>query len=124
MPYASDRSVRLFYDDSCGPCRVLARPTEAVSRHRVVPTPFTTPSAGRELQHLTSEVRYGYAHLAAGGSLRTGHAFAARLVGLALGPTWESVVRRVPPLERSLRWVSLRLWEDRRARGCGARTSR
>jgi hypothetical protein len=122
MPYASDRSARLFYDDSCGPCRLLARTAEAVSHHRVVATPLDAPSADGELGRMDPGLRYGYAHLAVGRELRTGEQLTVPLVGLALGTTWERVIRTVPPLDRSLRWAYLRLWGYRRTHGCGARS--
>jgi hypothetical protein len=120
MPYASDRSARLYYDDSCGPCRFMARATEAVSRQRVTATPLAAPTADGELQHLSSEQRYRFAHLATGGALRTGEALLAPLVGLTLGSTWERVVRRVPPLDRALRWGYVHLGQYRHAHGHAA----
>jgi hypothetical protein len=120
MPYAGDRSARLFYDDACGPCRLLARATEQVSRHRVVATPLTSPVANVRLDGVPPEARYGYAHLDAVGGLRTGEAITAPLVGLTLGPTWEGVVRKVPPLDRAMRRAYLWFWEYRRTRGCAA----
>jgi hypothetical protein len=120
MPYASDRSARLYYDDLCGTCRFMARATEAVSRQRVVATPLAAPAADRDLEHLPPEERYGAAHLARGGALRTGEALLEPLVGLALGPTWERVVRRVPPLQRALTWAYVRLGEQGRGHGNAA----
>jgi len=121
MPSLDDRAARLFYDDSCGPCRFAAHATEALSRHRVLALPLADPSADRTLGHLSSEDRFGYAHLAIGGVLRTGETIPVPLVGLTLGRRWERVFRQVPPLADSLRWAYLRLWEARRARGCGTR---
>jgi hypothetical protein len=123
MPYASDRAARLFYDDSCGPCRLLARAAEGVSRHHVVATPLTDASADRPLGALPYERRYGYAHLATGGPVLTGAALTTPLVGVTLGPRAEAVVRRLPPVERSIRWAYERLWEYRRTHGCAARST-
>lgn len=121
MPYAADRTARLFYDDSCGPCTLLARAAEGVSHHHVVATPLAAPAADPELGRLSPEARYGYAHLATDGTLLTGEAIATPLVGLAIGPALGRLVRRAPPIDRSLRWLYGRLWEYRRAHGCGAR---
>ena len=124
MPYALDRSARLYYDDSCGPCRFLARAAETVSRQRVVATPLEDRAADRDLRQLSAEARFGYAHLAGRGELRTGEELVVPLVGLALGPTWERVVRRVGPVDRALRWGYVRLWQYRRTKGCVAASSR
>lgn len=123
MPYAADRAARLFYDDSCGPCSVLARAAAGVSRHHVVATPIAAREADPDLERLPTETREAYAHLARGHDLWSGEAIAAPLVGATLGPTFERVVRRSPPLDRSLRWIYLRLWNYRRLHGCGARSS-
>lgn len=123
MPVASDRSVRLFYDESCGPCRFVARAAQAASRRRVVATPLDSPLANETLGALNSETRYAYAHLAREDELRTGEALVGPLVGLTLGRSWEKVVRRVPPIDRALRWIYRSLWEYRRTRGCGARAT-
>lgn len=120
MPYADDRAARLFYDDACGPCRLLAHASEGLSRHRLVATPLTAPEAEARLVGLPAEVRYGYAHLDTGPAIRTGEDLAAPLVGLALGPTWQRVVQRHPPLERALRRIYVQFWEYRRTRGCAA----
>ena len=122
MPYPADRSARLFYDDSCGPCRLLAHAAEGVSRHHVVATPLTAPSADRALGGLPSERRFGYAHLATGDALLSGGALTTPLVGATLGPRVEALVRRIPPVERSIRWAYEHLWEYRRTRGCAARS--
>ena len=120
MPSSTDRAARLFYDDACGPCRLLARAGETVSRHRVVAAPLSAGDADVRLVGLSAETRFGSAHLDAGAELRTGDALAVPLVGLTLGPYWERVVRRVPPAERALRRTYRWLWEYRRTRGCAA----
>ncbi len=121
MPYAGDRAARLFYDETCGPCRLLARASEGLSRQKLVATPLSGASADDRLADLDPESRYAYAHLDSGSQLRTGEAITAPLVGLTLGPTWERVVRGVPPVDRSLRRLYLWLWDYRRTRGCAAR---
>ncbi len=120
MPYPGDRAARLFYDDACGPCRLFARASEAVSHHRVVAAPLSGSDADARLAGLSAEARFGSAHLDAGRDLRTGDALALPLVGLTLGPRWERIVRRIPPAERALRRAYLWLWEYRRTRGCAA----
>jgi hypothetical protein len=120
MPYLTDRTARLFYDESCGPCRLLARAAEGISGHQVVATPLTGAAADHALGGLPSERRFAYAHLATGTSLLTGESLTTPLVGLTLGPRAERIVRRLPPVERSLRWAYDRLWEYRRTRGCAA----
>jgi hypothetical protein len=123
MPHATDRSARLFYDDSCGPCRLLARAAERASRHRLEAIPLDSPAADATLRGLPPETRYAYAHLETGRDLRTGADLATPLFGLSFGPTWERVVRRVPYLERSLTRAYARLWNYRRTRGCAAGAS-
>jgi hypothetical protein len=120
MPYLADRSARLFYDDSCGPCRLLARASESLSHHRLTATPLDDPVAEGSLGSLSTEDRFAYAHLARGSELRTGEALVLPLVGLALGERWERFARRLPGLERGLRRVYGGLWEYRRAHGCAA----
>ena len=120
MPYLNDRSARLFYDDSCGPCRFLARATEGLSRHRIVAIPLDSSAASDELGALPAETRYGSAHLSVGGTLRTGEAVPTRLIGLTVGETWGRVVERVPWIDRSLRRIYLQFWNARRTHGCGA----
>jgi predicted DCC family thiol-disulfide oxidoreductase YuxK len=122
MPLLTDRSARLFYDDGCGPCRLLAQASQAVSRHRIVATPLDAPSADLALDGLSQEERFGSAHLERAGELRSGEAVAAPLVGLTLGASWERVVRRAPFLDRSLRRLYLAFWRHRRDRGCAAAT--
>ena len=122
MPYASDRSARLFYDDACGPCRFAARTAQAVSRHRIVATPLAAELADEELGPFTEEERFSSAHLAVGGRLLSGDALTVPLLGLALGPTWERVARAVPTVHRTLVRTYRRLWEYRRTHGCAARS--
>ncbi|HYB63359.1 MAG TPA: hypothetical protein VEE86_02935 [Thermoplasmata archaeon] len=124
MPYLADRAARLYYDDACGPCRLLARTTESVSRHRVVATPLVGPAADTALGGLPETTRFGSAHLASGGAVRSGGELVAPLVGLTLGRSWERVVRGAPFLERSLRSLYLRLQTARNSRGCGTVVSR
>jgi hypothetical protein len=121
MPYVGERAARLFYDDACGPCRFLARAAVGVSRHRIEATPLDAAAADEPLGALSPETRYGSAHLSLDGALRSGDSVPAPLLGLTLGASWETVVRRVPFLDRSLRRFYLRLWTARRTRGCGAR---
>ncbi len=120
MPLLTDRSARLYYDDSCGPCRLLAHASEAVSRHRVVATPLDSPDAERALGALPRERRFGSAHLERAGELRSGDALTSPLVGLTLGASWEQVARRVPVVDRLLRRLYLGFWRYRRERGCAA----
>ncbi|HTT16343.1 MAG TPA: hypothetical protein VMH49_03155 [Thermoplasmata archaeon] len=120
MPYVGERDVRLFYDASCGPCRMLARASEQLSRHRLEAIPLDAPAAEPELRHLSAELRYGYAHLGSRSGLRTGDAIAVPLLGLTLGPTWERLARRVPLLGRSLEGLYRRLGRARRTHGCAA----
>ncbi len=128
MPVAADRAARLFYDDACGPCALLARTAEGVSRHRVQATPLTSPEAETRLAELSPTDRFSSAHLEDGAGLRSGADLATPLVGLALGPRWAELLRRLPPADRALRAAYRRLWEYRRTRGCarvsvaGART--
>jgi hypothetical protein len=124
MPYLGDRSARLFYDDSCGPCRFFAEVTAGVSRHRVTAIPLEAPAATAALGDLPSETRYGYAHLVTEGARRTGEEITVPLVGLTVGRTGARVVRGVPFLERALRRMYLRAWQRRRARGCGTPAAR
>jgi len=124
MPYLVDRAARLYYDDACGPCRLLARTTEGVSRGRVVATPLAGPEADGALGGLSETTRFGSAHLASEGAVRSGGELVAPLIGLTFGRRWERVVRGVPPLERSLRSLYLRLQAARNSRGCGAVASR
>jgi len=121
MPDPADRTARLFYDDTCGPCSLLARATEGVSRHRVLATPLGDVAADGVLGGLPSEQRYASAHLASDGALWSGDAIAAPLLGATFGPTIGRIVRRSPPLGRSVRWAYLRLWRHRQTHGCGAR---
>ena len=124
MPYAADRAPRLYYDDGCGPCRFFARAATGVSRRRLEAIPLGALRADVELQGLSGETRYGYAHLVSGSEVRTGESIVAPLLGLTLGPGWERVARRAPFVDRVLRGLYRRAWEARRARGCGANSGR
>ena len=121
MPYAGDRVARLYYDDGCGPCRLLARAAEGASRHRLVSTPLSSPSADRDLAALSPEERFGSAHLLGSEGLRSSERMPLSLLGVVAGPTARRVVERVPWLDGSLRWAYQYLWTARRARGCGSR---
>jgi len=123
MPYLADRSARLYYDDSCGPCRFLARAAEGMSHHRVEAVPLGAPAADVELGALPVETRYGSAHLSIDGALRTGDGVPVPLLGLTLGPRWEQVARKVPIADRALRSTYVRLWKVRQRSGCGAKTA-
>lgn len=120
MPAIEDRAARLFYDDACGPCTVLARAAEGVSRHRLVAVPLAGPEADVRLGGLAPELRFGYAHLEDGTALRTGSSAATPLVSLLSGGLWARLTERLPPLDRAVRSVYDHLWEYRRSRGCAA----
>lgn len=125
MPYAQERAVRLYYDAECGPCRLFARAVEGASGHRVTPVPLGGSDGDRELAGLSTEARFGYAHLLVGGAERqTGADLLVPLVRYTLGRTAGRVVDRIGPLRRSLRWGYQRFWEYRRTRGCAAATFR
>lgn len=124
MSAASDRSARLFYDDTCGACRLFARAAEGASRRQLVAIPLSNPDADTELNALPTEVRNGFAHLMRDGQLRTGEALASPLVRLIVGPRLGRALGRVPFVDRSLRGVYRRLWEFRRSHGCGGRAAR
>jgi hypothetical protein len=124
MPYADERAVRLYYDSSCGSCRLLARAAEGVSHHRVDAVPLDAPVADRELRDLSSQDRFGSAHLVSSTTRHSGSDLASPLVSATLGPAVGRVVAGTPPLERSLRWLYNRFWNYRRTRGCAAATFR
>jgi hypothetical protein len=121
MPYAGELAARLYYDDSCGPCRLLARASAGLSRHRLIATPLAAPAADDALGALPPEVRHAYAHLVTADGLLTGEMLAVPLLGVALGPRIESAVRRLPPVVRAVKGLYVRLWEYRRTRGCASR---
>lgn len=120
MSYVSDRAARLYYDDGCGPCGLLARAAEEMSGHHVLATPLTAPLAERDLGELEVEGRLGYAHLLAGDRRWTGADLTTPLIGYLFGPRAEATVRRIRPLDRALAWAYGRLWQYRRLHGCGA----
>ncbi len=120
MPDLGDRVARLYYDDSCGPCRLLARASEGVSHHRLRATPLDAPAATSDLARLSEEERYGSAHLLEGEALRTGADITTPLVALTLGPTAGRLLERIPPARRAVRWIYVRLWTHRRVHGCAA----
>jgi len=121
MPYLGDRAARLYYDDGCGPCRLLARAAEGASRHRLVSTPLASATADRDLAALSPEQRFGSAHLLTSEGLRSSERMPLSLLGVVAGPTVQRVVERVPWLGGSLRRAYTYLWTARRDRGCGAR---
>lgn len=116
-------SARLFYDHDCGPCRLFAQVCQWASRSRVAALPYDGDEAHRELADLSEEERFAYAHLLRGPERRSGEAIMTPLVGLTFGPAGETVVSRVRPLDRGLRWMYGRFWDYRRTRGCAAQRS-
>jgi hypothetical protein len=124
VSYLEDRSARLYYDSSCGPCRLLARAAEGMSHHRLNAIPLESPGAAADLSDLSTEDRFGSAHLVTGSTRLTGADLATPLVRFALGARLARVVASAPPLDRSLRWVYVRFWNYRRTRGCAAATFR
>jgi len=120
MPFDAERHARLYYDESCGPCGLLASSVAGLSRGRVAPVPLAAPSADAELADLSSEQRFDAAHLIDAGGRTTGAEIVPALVGLTFGPAAERAVDRIPPFGRSLKWLYRRFWSYRRRHGCAA----
>ncbi len=120
MPDLGERAVRLYYDASCGPCTLLARASEGISRHRLEVTPLDAAQAATELKGLTEEARFGSAHLVRDGTVWTGAKLTTPLVALAFGPSAGRLLHRIRPAEDALRWAYVRLWTYLRTRGCAA----
>lgn len=120
MPYAAERTARLYYDDACGSCGLFARSVEGLSHHRVGLAPLGSADADAALGDLPTERRFSAAHLVENDARRTGVEIVEPLVGLTLGPTAGRLVERFPVLARPLRWAYVRLWTHRQRHGCAA----
>jgi len=116
MPRDAEPTARLFYDPSCGPCRFLAGAAQGLSRGRLESIPFNAPAAQTALADLPEEPRYSAAHVVSISGRSSGAAIVRSLIGTTFGPAAEGVIVRHPTLDRPLRWVYQRFWEQRRDR--------
>lgn len=120
MPYADHRAGRLYYDESCGPCRLMARAAEGLSGHQLTAVPLAAQAAEEELRDLAEEDRFGSAHLVNESGRHTGAALTTPLLAYTLGPSVSRIVAGVPFLDRAMKGFYHRLWSYRRTRGCAA----
>jgi hypothetical protein len=111
---------RLYYDAGCGPCTFFARAVTWASRRKVVAIPLDSALADRDLDPLPTSTRYGYAHLADHGGLRSGADIMGPLLGVTFGGAAARVAIPAGPVDRSLRWTYNLFWRARRRSACTA----
>ncbi len=116
MPYDAERHARLYYDASCGSCRLVANATQALSHGRVHIAPLDSEPATADLGSVSESDRYGSAHLIVGGRRRDGEEIVLPLVRVTFGPTAARLIARCPPIGRSLAVVYATVRRHRRCR--------
>lgn len=119
MSIDAERRSRLYFDPSCGPCRLFATAVEGAGHGRIEAVPFDGRAAEVDLSALAPEARFGSAHWVEAGARRSGDDIVPPLVRATLGPTAAHLVDRAPVLDRSLRRLYRWFWRAREKSGCG-----